>query len=249
MSTTPEVTEAGATIQTDDGPMAAHVAVPANTPKGGVVVLQEAFGVTPHIRDVARRFARAGWHAVAPALFHRQATTEFAHDDLQSAMRTMQTLTAEGLTTDLLAAIGQFESSGIPAERTALVGFCMGGTVAFYGATARPLGAAVTFYGGGVAQGRFGLPSLVDLAPDLETPWLGLYGDQDQSIAVDDVELLRQAVAKAPVDAEIVRYAGAGHGFHNDARPQAYAPDAARDAWSRAIGWLDRYAAAAQPVT
>ncbi len=72
MSATIQTTDADATIQTDDGPMPAHVAIPSGTPKGAVVVLQEAFGVTAHIQDVTRRFARAGWHALAPALFHRE---------------------------------------------------------------------------------------------------------------------------------------------------------------------------------
>ncbi len=72
MSATPEATDA--VIETDDGPMPIHVAVPAATPKGAVVVLQEAFGVTDDVKDVARRFALAGWHTLAPSLFHRQGS-------------------------------------------------------------------------------------------------------------------------------------------------------------------------------
>jgi carboxymethylenebutenolidase len=242
--TTADVTEADAAIQTDDGPMPAHVAIPPGTPKGGVVVLQEAFGVTPHIEDVTRRFAREGWQAVAPALFHREGSPVFDHDDLQRALAATQTLTAGGLATDLGAAIDHFAASGIPAARAVVVGFCMGGSVAFYAATLRPLGAAVTFYGGGVAQGRFGLPALIDLARSLATPWLGLFGDEDQSIPVADVERLREAVEGASVEAEIVRYADADHAFHNDERPSGYRPDAARDGWRRAIGWIERHTGA-----
>ncbi len=113
----------------------------------------------------------------------------------------------------------------------------MGGTVAFVTATMRAVGAAVTFYGGGVAQGRFGFPSLLDLAPSLQAPWLGLYGDADQGIPVDEVEALRRATGGAPGPAEIVRYPDAGHGFNCDDRA-AYDEGAATDAWRRTLAWF-----------
>jgi carboxymethylenebutenolidase len=232
------------TIATDDGPMPAYVAVPQGTPRGAVVVIQEAFGVTSHIEDVARRFALAGWHAVAPALFHRQGAPVFAYDDFEHVRPTMQTLTAGGITTDVTATFAQLEAAGIPAERIGVVGFCMGGSVALYAATLRRIGAAVSFYGGGVAEGRFGLPSLIELAPQLTAPWLGLYGDLDKGIPVEEVEALRHAAAGSLVETEIVRYADADHGFHCDDRPAVFNPAAAADAWQRTLGWLDRHVAA-----
>src|SRR5436309_1749249 len=84
-------------------------------------------------------------------------------------------------------------------------------------------------HGGGIVEGRWGAPALKDLAPQLKTPWLGCYGDEDKGIPIEQVELLREAVVQAPVDAEIVRYPGAGHGFHCDARA-AYHEPSARDA-------------------
>jgi carboxymethylenebutenolidase len=114
----------------------------------------------------------------------------------------------------------------------------MGGSVSFLAAARRPLGAAVTFYGGGVAEGRFGMPALVELAPQLQTPWLGLFGDQDQTIPVDQVEALRIAAASAPVATEIVRYADAEHGFHCDAR-SSYHEASAKEAWALALQWFD----------
>lgn len=243
----PEVTQAPATIQTDDGPMPAHVAVPAGTPKGGVLLAHEAFGVTAHIEDVARRFAAAGWYAIAPSLFHRQGSPVFSYDDVDQARRAMATLTSGAITNDVLASFDTLAAAGIPRERMAIVGFCMGGTVAFYGATLRPIAAGVTFYGGGIAEGRFGLPALLDLAPSLTAPWLGLFGDDDPTISVSEVDRLGQATAEAPVESEIVRYAGAGHGFHCDARPTSYSPDAAKDAWRRTLGWLERHSAELVP--
>lgn len=242
MSTTSEVTEAPATIQTDDGPMPTHVAVPAGTPKGGVVVVHEAFGVTTHIEDVTRRFAVAGWYAIAPTLFHRQGSPVLPYGDLEKVKPVMAALTSGSITNDVLASFDDLEAAGIPKQKIAIVGFCMGGTVAFYGATLRPIAAAATFYGGGISEGRFGLPSLVDLSKSLAAPWLGLFGDEDPTIPVDDVERLREAAARAPVETEILRYPQAGHGFHCDERPANYAPDAAKDAWRRTLGWIERHA-------
>ena len=108
----------------------------------------------------------------------------------------------------------------------------------FLVAAERSLGAAVGFYGGGIVNARFPqFPALVDRASTLKTPWLGLFGDQDRSIPVEDVEALRAAFADAPVDGEIVRYADAEHGFHCDVRP-AYNPTAAADAWDRTLRWF-----------
>lgn len=152
----------------------------------------------------------------------------------------MQQLTPEGIMADVDTALGHFASAGIPSEKVGVVGFCMGGTVALITATQRAVGAAVSFYGGGVGTGRFGFPSLIDAAPQLQAPWLGLYGDLDQGIPVEDVEQLRVAAATAPVPTEIVRYPQGAHGFHCDERA-SYHEDSARDAWSRTISWLSRH--------
>jgi carboxymethylenebutenolidase len=157
----------------------------------------------------------------------------------------MGQLTAEGITHDLNATFEHFESAGYPAARTGIVGFCMGGSVAFYAATIRALGAAVTFYGGGVTTGRFGLPPLVDLASTLQAPWLGLYGDLDQGIPSSEVEQLRQAAKSATVPTEIVRYADADHGFNCNDRPAVFNQAAATDAWGHTLEWFDRNLAAA----
>jgi carboxymethylenebutenolidase len=114
----------------------------------------------------------------------------------------------------------------------------MGGRISFLVAARRRLGAAVGFYGGGIVTARFPqFPALVEEAPSLQTPWLGLFGDDDESIPVDDVEQLRTALTHAPVATEVVRYPGAGHGFHCDVRP-AFDPEAAADGWARTMSWL-----------
>jgi carboxymethylenebutenolidase len=207
------------------------------------VVVQEAFGLTGHIEAICDRLARSGWLAIAPALFHRQGAPVFAYGDFDPILPVMRALTGDELRDDIDAAVGWLGEEGHPPERVGIVGFCMGGAVALEAGARRPLGAAVTFYGGGVVEGRFGLPSLVDLAPGLQTPWLGLYGDRDKGIPPDQVEALRAAAATAPVTTEVVRYADAEHGFNNDDRPDVFAAGAAEDAWRRTLSWLDLYAA------
>jgi carboxymethylenebutenolidase len=213
---------------------------PTGTPKGGIVVVQEAFGVNDHIEDVARRFAAEGWLAVAPHLFHRTGDPKLGYTDMTPVMEQMQALTRDGVLTDLDAAFARLAAAGIDATRQGVVGFCMGGTVALVADAERQVGAAVTFYGGGVKEGRFGFPALVEEAPKLRAPWLGLFGDLDQGIPVADVEELRTAAASSGQPTEIVRYPEAGHGFHCDQRESFHGPSAT-DAWRRTLAWFDRY--------
>jgi carboxymethylenebutenolidase len=228
------------TLDTPDGEMGLYDAEPDAQADSAVIVLQEAFGVNDHIEDVTRRFAAEGFRSVSPHLFHRTGSPVLGYTDFEKVMPNMQALTREGLTTDLEATLEHLRSLGFGDSSIGVVGFCMGGSVAFLAASTFSLGAAVTFYGGGVAEGRFGMPPLIDLAKDLKTPWLGLFGDMDQGIPVEQVELLRAAVTDAPVPAEIVRYAEANHGFHCDRR-DSYHEGSAVDAWRRTIDWFGEH--------
>jgi carboxymethylenebutenolidase len=203
-----------------------------------VIVLQEAFGVNDHIRSVADRFADEGYLAVAPQLFHRDGSPEISYDDFASAMPFMANLTMPGITNDLSATTEFLATLGFHSPNIAAVGYCMGGTVSFFAATLGTVGAAASFYGGGVATGRFGFPPLLELAADLKCPWLGLYGDLDQSIPVDQVEALRGATDAVAVTTEIVRYPQGKHGFHCDARPDSYDDVAALDAHRRTLAFF-----------
>jgi carboxymethylenebutenolidase len=203
-----------------------------------LIVLQEAFGVNDHIRDVADRFTDAGFFAVAPHLYHRDGSPEVPYDNVELAKLLMSHVTAEGLRNDLNATTDFLNSVGYSASSIGAVGFCMGGSVAFYAATLATLGAAVTFYGGGLTTSRMGLPPLLELAGEVRDPWLGLFGDLDSGIPVADVELLREAVSAASVATEIVRYPNAHHGFHCDARPDVYDDAASHDAFDRTVTFL-----------
>jgi carboxymethylenebutenolidase len=228
-------------VDTPDGPMALYEATPDGEPRGGVVVIQEAFGVNDHIMDVTRRFAAAGYHAVAPHIFHRAGGGTAPYDDWSQVLPLFEGLTDDGILMDVDAAVAHPRAAGLDDGQIGIVGFCFGGRVTFLVAAERSLGAAVGFYGGGIVTARFPqFPALVDRARRLQTPWLGLFGDQDQGIPVEDVETLREALAEAPVDTEVVRYTEAEHGFHCDVRP-AFHADAAADGWDRTLRWFDTH--------
>jgi carboxymethylenebutenolidase len=232
------------TIDSAGSAMNLYDAEPDGTARGAVIVVQEAFGMTDHIQDVCRRLASAGYRAVAPHLFHRTGDAVIAYDDMASVMPHMQGLSKEGIDSDIDASIDYLHEQGFRDAQIGIIGFCMGGSVVVFAAAHHPFGAAVTFYGGGVTQGRFGMPPLVELGPALKTPWLGLFGDQDQGIPVDQVEALRDAAKQSKVDTEVVRYPEAGHGFHCDAR-DSYHEASAKDAWKRTLAWLDGHIAKA----
>lgn len=231
------------TLESTGGSMGLYVAKPQGPARGAVVVIQEAFGVNDHIQDLCRRFAAEGYVGVAPHLFHRSGDPIIAYEDMQSVIPHVMSLNPDDLTADLDATTKYLESAGFTLAQTAMVGFCMGGSVVVLAAARGAFGAAVSFYGGGVAQGRFGMPPLLDLAPALKTPWLGLFGDEDASIPVEEVEWLREAAAKASVPTQVLRYAEANHGFHCDARDSYHEPSA-KQAWKETLSWLNNHLAA-----
>ena len=226
-------------IATPDGPMRTASAVPAGEAKGAIVVIQEAFGLTEHICELTDRLAAVGYRAIAPALFHRAEKQQFAYDDFDSVLPAIQGLDADEIRADLDIALALLATEGFDKAATGVVGFCMGGSLALFSATRPGVGAAVSFYGGGVIEGRFGIPPLVDLAPSIRCPWLGLYGDLDQSIPIEQVEALRAAASSARATSKIVRYSDAGHGFHCNDRPDHFNAEAAADAWNSMVAFFD----------
>ena len=123
-----------------------------------------------------------------------------------------------------------------------VLGFCFGGSVALYASGARQLGAAVAFYGAGIATPHFSVPAFADVAAVRTTPLLGCYGALDRWIPAADLDILDREIARSPVPGQVNRYAGAGHGFHCDLR-STYHEGAAGTAWAQTLAWLDRYAA------
>jgi carboxymethylenebutenolidase len=230
-------------LTTPDGPMECYEVSPDGKARGAVIVIQEAFGVNDHIRDVARRAAAAGYHAVAPALFHRAGGGTADYGDFAKVMPLYEGVTDDAVLMDVDATREHLHGAGFEDPSIGIVGFCFGGRVTFLVAARRALGAGVGFYGGGIAsKSGLGFDALIGEASTLRTPWLGLFGDDDASIPVETVEELRGALRAASVETDVVRYAGAGHGFHCDARPD-FNPDAAADAWKRTLAWFDTHLA------
>ena len=228
------------TLPTADGPMDLYDAVPENPNGAAVIVIQEAFGVNDHIEDVTRRVAAEGYRAVAPHIFHRAGGGTAPYGDFSKVLPLFEGLSDEALIVDVDATLAYLREQGFTDAKVGIVGFCMGGRVTFLVALERTLGASVGFYGGGIVTGRFPqFPPLVERAVSLQTPWLGLFGDLDQSIPVEDVETLKKALTDASVESDIVRYADAEHGFHCDARP-SYNAEASKDAWARTLRWFER---------
>jgi carboxymethylenebutenolidase len=238
------MTEDRIVIETPDGPMEAHRAAPPDgEPSPAVVVLQEAFGVDDHIRSVCRRFARSGYVAIAPELYHREgAGRTFGYEDFAAVRPHLAALTNDGIASDLRAALAALRSDpAVDGARLAAVGFCAGGFAAFLAACRSDVAAAVCFYGGGIVRERPGMKirPLLPEADRIACPLLALFGAEDASIPSEDVEAIGTRLRALGKPFEIVSYPGAGHGFFNDERA-SYRADAAVDAWRRTLEWLEQ---------
>ena len=240
-------------ITTPDGPMQAFVSVPDAAPDAApgvaprlpaVVVVQEAFGVNDHVKDVCRRLAGAGYVALAPEIFHRDgAGIEVPYTEGPRAMEHLGRLTNAGIETDLRAAFAALRADPrVDPARVALVGFCVGGFAAFLGACRLDPAATVAFYAGGLVRERPGalLTPLLAEAGEIGAPLLCLFGGDDGGIPPADVDAVRAGLAEAGVAHEVVVYAGAKHAFFNDLCPANYNAGAAREAWDATLAWLAR---------
>jgi carboxymethylenebutenolidase len=228
------------TLDTADGPMRLYRVRPrvedAATPPAAVIVLQEAFGVNEHIQDVARRVAAQGYLAVAPDLFHRSGVETVEYTDRETAMSLIAELGSDPIVNDVGAAVTHLaDDEGVPASRTAIVGFCFGGRAAFTAATVLPVAATVVFYGPGIVGGPH---AVLDRTANISGPVLMFVGDADPTIPADDVAAIQAAAQWASTDIRVVVFAGAGHAFHCDARPAQYVDDAAREAWEDTTEFL-----------
>jgi len=208
-----------------------------------ILVISEIWGVHEYIRDATRRFAKAGYYAVAPELFAREGGVgQIA--DVQEVLKIVLSQKREQTLGDLKATVDWAKTRpNVKASQVGVTGWCWGGSTTIQVAATNPdMKAAVAWYGPPARpyQGASGPVTGFDLAKDIKIPFLGLFGENDKSPTPDDAKKLGELVKAQNPNIEIVIYPGAGHGFHADYRP-SYNKVAAEDAWKRCTGWFDKY--------
>ncbi len=206
----------------------------------GMLVFQEAFGVNEHIRDVTQRFAKQGYAAIAPELFHRTAPPGFEgrYDDFPSVMPHVAALKDEGLEADIRAAHDALlrRDSAVDSQRIGCVGFCMGGRVSFLADLILPLRASISFYGGGIAPSARGA-GLLGRAKELHAPILMFWGGLDKHIGPEQRQAVGDALRDAHKTFASMEFADADHAFFCDARG-SYNKAAAEQAWALSLAFL-----------
>jgi carboxymethylenebutenolidase len=209
-----------------------------------VLVISEIWGVHEYIKDCTRRFAKAGYYAIAPELSVREGGVGQI-PNVQDVLKIVLAQKREQTLGDLKAAVDWAKTRpGVKASAVGVTGWCWGGSTTYQvAATNHDMKAAVAWYGPPARpyQGANGPVTGFDVAKDIKCPLLGLYGETDQNPKPEDdkklEEMLKQAGNK---NVEIVIYPGTGHGFHADYRP-SYNKAAADDAWKRCTDWFAKY--------
>ncbi|MDE3094985.1 MAG: dienelactone hydrolase family protein [Chloroflexota bacterium] len=207
------------------GQTSGYLARPASGRGPGVVVIQEWWGLVPHIKEVADRFARAGYLALAPDLYHGRQTTE-----PDEAGKLMMSLKMDEAAKDMAGAYEYLKAHDACTGKVASVGYCMGGGLSLYMATLKPLDACVVYYG--VLQGV--QPDLSKLAG----PVLGHYASDDAWASPQVAHNLEQQIRDAGKHAQIYIYEGTDHAFFNDTRPEVYNKAAAELSWDRTLAFF-----------
>ncbi|MDT5293280.1 MAG: carboxymethylenebutenolidase [Acidobacteriota bacterium] len=214
-------------FQSNGGTARGYLATPESGSGPGVVVLQEWWGLVPHIKDVADRFAREGFFALAPDLYHGDVARS-----PDEAGKLMMALDIERTEKDLRGAVAYLlRHEATTGESVGTVGFCMGGVLSLYAASKNPrVGACVVFYGIH--------PKVEPDFDSLRAPVLGLYAERDKSVPPDAVRALEEKLKEKGKSVEMHIYPGTDHAFFNDTRPEVYNAEASADAWRRTIQFL-----------
>jgi carboxymethylenebutenolidase len=214
-------------FQSNGGETEGYLSVPDLGSGAGVVVIQEYWGLVPHIKQVCDRFAAEGFVALAPDIYHGRSTTS-----PDEAGKLMMALDIDRAEKDLRGAVQHLLAHpATTGAEVGTVGFCMGGALSLYAASKNEqVGACVVFYG-----------IHPKVRPDfdhLRAPVLGFFGERDEMVTPAKVRDLEAELKDHDKRAEMHVYPGAGHAFFNDARPEAYDPQAAADAWRRTLAFF-----------
>ena len=208
----------------------AYLALPEKGQGPGIIVIQEWWGLVPHIEDLCRRFAAEGFVALAPDMYHGRTTR--SPDD---AGKLMMALDIDRAEQDLRGAVTALKSrSEVTSSGLGVVGFCMGGQLALYAASKNPeIVACVNYYG-----------IHPHVKPDfraMRAAVLCFFGEKDGSIPEAKIRELETRIREAGRDVEVHVYPGAQHAFMNDARPEVYDAKAAEDTWRRTLDFFRKH--------
>jgi carboxymethylenebutenolidase len=204
-----------------------------------ILVVSEIFGVHEHIADVARRFAKLGYLALAPELFVRQGDPASYGTVAELMKEVIGKTPDEQVMGDLDACVAWAGENGGNVDKLGITGFCWGGRITWLYAAHNPkVKAGVAWYGRLVGDKTALTPQQpLDIAPTLQAPVLGLYGAKDQGIPVASIDKMKAALAQGGNKSEFVVYPDAGHAFHADYRPSYIEADA-KDGWKRCVDWF-----------
>ena len=206
-----------------------------------VLVIQEIFGVHAYIADVCRRFARAGYLAIAPEMYARQGDPAQYSDIAKLMADVVAKVPDAQVMADLDGAVQWAAAHGGDAARVGITGFCWGGRTTWLYAAHGPVKAGVAWYGRLVGTDTLLTPKHpVELAAILKAPVVGLYGGQDSGIPLDTIDKMKAALASGSAAAkasEFVVYPDAPHAFHADYRP-SFRQGPAEDGWKRTLAWF-----------
>jgi carboxymethylenebutenolidase len=241
MATEPRIDAGEVVFERDGETLRGSAAWPSKTARSpALVLIPDVRGLNDHYRDVSRRFAAEGFFTLAIDLYSREGAPELP--DMDAVARWIRLLPDRRVLGDIGAAVAFLAGRpDIAADAIGITGFCMGGQYALMAACMVPgLAACVSWYGmlryGETNERKPASP--LELAPRLACPYLGLFGKDDALIPRGDVAELESVLSRAGKVFRIVSYAGAGHAFFNDSRPDAYRRDAAADGWRQAVAFF-----------
>ena len=208
-----------------------------------IVVAQEIWGVNAHIQEVTNRLPAQGYVGLAPALFHREGPMTLGlHEEWDDALARLGRLRDNNLLADVRAAVEFLKAQpNVRGDRIGIIGFCAGGRTAYLAAAnISDIKATVAFYPGGILVPRGEGHSPVEQTANINSPVLGIFGEEDENPSPADVEKVEAELKKHSKSYDFHKYSGAGHGFHRDRAP-SYRREAAEDAWGKAMAWFERH--------
>jgi carboxymethylenebutenolidase len=222
-----EIRSESVQLLANEEPAGGYLAIPEGKEALPVVVIQEWWGVNEHIKDVARRFAAAGFLTLAPDLYNGQVAAE--PDDARKLAMSVRENWDQALAVIQAAVNYLLDHPLVNTEGVGLTGFCMGGGLAWHGAAkVDGLAAVVPFYGGG--------PEMSDTEVGwIDVPVLAIFGELDQGVSPEVARSRAAQMDRVGVEHETIIYPNAHHAFFNDTRAGAYNPEAAADAWQRML--------------